>query len=145
MDATSEEDGDLSCEWMHSDFRLDMPVDHDAAPAIADVPLCRQVLVPGAEVLGIGCAGRRSVAPDRRIAGMQRAVGDDGDGLPQRVDRDVSAPDIGEILGGRARLEPGHALQPGIRSEPVQAKQEPRAQNRAIQGLVGRRAFQNAR
>ena len=122
---------------------LDMPVDHDAAAAIAHVPLRRQVLVPGAKVLGIRCAGRRSVAPDCRISGMQRAVGDDGNGLPQRVDRDISAPDIGKILGGCARLEPGHALKPGVRSEPVQAKQEPRAQNGAIQGLVSRRAFES--
>jgi hypothetical protein len=30
---------------------LDMPIDHDAAPAIAHMPLRRQVLVPGAEML----------------------------------------------------------------------------------------------
>ncbi len=27
---------------------LDMPIDHDAAPAVAHVPLRRQVLIPGA-------------------------------------------------------------------------------------------------
>lgn len=120
-----------------------MPVDHDAAPAVAHMPLCRQVLVPGAEVLGIRCARRRSVAPDGRIANPQRAVCDDGDGLAQGIDRDIPAPDIGEILGGRAGLETRHALKSGVRAEAVQAKQEPRPQNRAIEGLVGRRAFQN--
>ena len=71
---------------------VDMPVDHDAAPTITDVPLRGEVLVPGSEVLGIGCAGRRAVTPDLRIAGMQRAVGNNGNGLWPRVDRNVSAP-----------------------------------------------------
>jgi hypothetical protein len=62
---------------------------------------------------------------------MQRAVGDNGNGngLSQRVDANVSTPDIGEILGGRAGSEPGHALKPGIRSDSIQAYQEPWAQN----------------
>ena len=47
-----------------------MPVDHDAAATVADVPLRREVLVPRAEVLGIRGAGRGAVAPDRRVAGM---------------------------------------------------------------------------
>jgi len=47
-----------------------------------------------------------------------------------------------EILGGRAGLEPGHALKPGI-VPAIQAKQKPRPQNAAINGLVGRRTFQN--
>ena len=75
MDATSDEDGRLELGVNAQRFPLDMPVDHDAAAAVADVPLRRQVLVPGAEVLGIGRAGRRPVAPDRRVAGVQRAVG----------------------------------------------------------------------
>ena len=122
---------------------IDMPIDHDTAPAVADVPLRSEVLVPGSEVLGIRCAGRCPVTPDPRIAGAQRAIGHNGNGLPQRIDRDISAPDIGEMLGRRAGLEPGHALKPSICSEPVQAKQEPRTQNGAIQGLVGGRALQN--
>ena len=85
---------------------LDMPVDHDAAPAVAHMPLRGQVLVPGAEVLGIRCTRRRAIAPDCRVPSMQRAVCDDRDSLAQGVDRDISAPDIGEILGGCAGLEP---------------------------------------
>ena len=83
---------------------LDMPIDHDATPAVAHMPLRGQVLVPGAEVLGIRCTRRRPVTPDGWIASTQRAVCDDGNGLAQGIDRDIPAPDIGEILGGRAGL-----------------------------------------
>ena len=100
---------------------IDMPVNHDAAPSIADVPLGREVLVPGSEVLGISRASRRSVAPDTRIAGMQCAVGDDGDSLPQRIGGDVSPSDVSEVFRGRAGLEAGHALKTGVRSKAIQA------------------------
>ena len=79
-------------------FPLDMPVNHDAPTAVADVPLGREILVPRAEVLGVGRAGGGTVAPDRRVAGMQRAVGDDSDGPAQRVDTDVPPSHIGQIL-----------------------------------------------
>src|SRR5208282_5021118 len=70
---------------------LDMPIDHDAAPAVAHVPLRRQVLIPGADVLGIRCARRRSVAPDCWIAGAQGAVRDDCDSLPVTSRRRASS------------------------------------------------------
>src|SRR3954468_7672221 len=71
-------------------FPLDMPVDHDAPTAVADVPLGRKVLVPRTEVLGVGRAGGGTIAPDRGVAGMQRAIGDDSDGPAHRVNTDVS-------------------------------------------------------
>ena len=123
-------------------FPLDVPVDHDAAAAVADMPLRRQVLVPGAEVLGIGRAGGCSVAPDRRVAGVQRAVGHDGDRPPQRLDAEIAPPHVGEVLVGHPGSEPRHALQAGVGSDPVQAKQQPRLQDRPIQRLIGGRAFQ---
>jgi hypothetical protein len=129
---------------MHREFLSTCQyIDHDAAAAITNVPLRGEVLVPGPEVLGIRRAGGRAVTPDPRIAGMQRAVSNNGNHLSQRVDRNVSAPNIGEILCGRAGLKPGHALKPGIRSDPIEAEQEPGAQDRAIQGLVRGRALQN--
>jgi len=68
---------------------VDMPINHHPAPTIADVPLRGEVLVPGSEVLGIRRAGCRAVTPDPRIADMQRAVGDNGNGLSQCVDGNV--------------------------------------------------------
>ena len=55
-------------------FPLDIPVDHDAPAAVAHLPLGRKVLVPSAEVLGIGRAGGCAFAPDSRVAGIQRAL-----------------------------------------------------------------------
>jgi hypothetical protein len=43
---------------------LDVPVDHHAPAAVADVPLGHAVLVPGAELLRVGGAGGRALAPD---------------------------------------------------------------------------------
>jgi hypothetical protein len=149
MDHPLDHRGDLGGGWgfelrMNAQrVALDMPIDHDATPAVAHMPLRGQVLVPGAEVLGIRCTRRRPVTPDGWIASTQRAVCDDGNGLAQGIDRDIPAPDIGEILGGRAGLETRHALKSGVRSEAVQAKQKPRPQHRSIEGLIGRHAFQN--
>lgn len=50
-------------------FALDVPVNHDAATAVADMPLCRQVLIPGTEVLGIGRARICAGSPDCGIRG----------------------------------------------------------------------------
>ena len=71
---------------------FDVPVNHDAAAAVADVPLGREILVPSPEMLRIRRAGRCSVAPDGGIAGVQRAIGDDGDGLAQSFDANITAP-----------------------------------------------------
>ena len=106
------------------------------------MPLRRQVLIPCSEVLGVGRAGGGAVAPDRGIAGVQRAVGDDGDRLAQRRHAEVPTPDISQVLAGDARSEARHALQPGIGAEAVQAEQQARSQHGSIEVLVGRRALE---
>ena len=50
---------------------FDVPVDHDAPAAISDVPLGHEVLVQGAEVLGIRGAGGRARPP--QMAGLHDA------------------------------------------------------------------------
>ena len=77
-----------------------------------------------------------------RVAGVQRAVGHDGDRPPQRVDAEVAPPHVGEVLVGHPGLQPRHALQAGVGPDPVQAEQEPWLQDRPIQRLVGGRALQ---
>jgi hypothetical protein len=98
---------------------FDVPVDHDTASAIADVPLGCQILIPGAEMLGVRGAGRRPAPPDGRIAGMQGTVGDDGDGTAHDLDVEVAAAHVGQVLGRRARIQAGHTLQTGIGADPV--------------------------
>ena len=47
---------------------LDVPVDHDAATAVAHVPLRGEILIPGAEVLGVGGASGGAVP---QMAGLR--------------------------------------------------------------------------
>lgn len=123
-------------------FPLDVPVDHDAAPTIAGVPLGGQVLVEGAEVFGIGGAAGGPLAPDRRVTGAQGPIGHDGDGPAERFDGDVAAPDVGQILVGHSDMAPSHALQTGIGAQPVQAEQQAGLEDGTFQGFVSRRALQ---
>jgi hypothetical protein len=60
-----------------------VPVDHDAAPAIARVPFGHQILIVSAELLGIGRTGGGGVAPDRRITNLEGAIDDFADGSAQ--------------------------------------------------------------
>ena len=62
-----------------------MPVDHDAAPAIARVPLGHQVLVVGTELLGVGRAGGGGVTLNSRVANAEDAVDNFGDGCAQCI------------------------------------------------------------
>ena len=113
-------------------FPLDMPVNHHAAPAISDVPLRGQVLVPGAEVLAVGGAGVGALAPDQGITGSEGAVRHDSDGFAQLVHGDVAASGIEQVLVGGAVLGGVHALQPGVGAKAVQAQQQARAQHRTV-------------
>ena len=58
---------------------LDVPVDHHARPAVADVPFGHQVLIPGAELLRVRGAGRGGFAPD--VPCLEDGVGHLGDGV----------------------------------------------------------------
>jgi hypothetical protein len=64
---------------------LDMPVDHDAAPAIASVPFGHQVLIIRPELFRVGGTGGGDITPDRRLANLKGAVDDGGDRRTQRI------------------------------------------------------------
>ena len=85
-------------------------------------------------MLGIGGADRRPISPNGRIAGMQGSVRDDGDGTAHGIDVEVASAYIGEVLGRRAGIQAGHALQTGIGADSVQTEQQARLQDRALQG-----------
>jgi hypothetical protein len=111
---------------------FDMPVDHDPAPAVADVPLRGKVLIPGAEVFGVGGTSGCSIAPDRWVAGVQRAVGHGCNRVPEPVGRDIAAARVGQIPIARPAVARGvHAFQAGVGAEPVQAQQQARGRSAA--------------
>src|SRR4051812_30365458 len=104
---------------------LDVPVDHHAAAAVPGVPLGHQVLVPGAELLGIrGARRRRALAPDTRVAGAQGGVDHASDRLAQVLAGDEAPPNLEQVLVGDRALAGDHALEAGVGAEPVQAEKE---------------------
>jgi len=66
-----------------------MPINHDAAAAIAHVPLRGEILIPGAVVLGIGGTRRCGRTPNGGISGLQCAVGHNRDRTAQGVGADI--------------------------------------------------------
>ena len=66
-------------------FSLHVPVDHDPAAAMANVPLGHQVLIPGAELLAVGRARGGAFPPDVAQARRQRGIDHAPDGFPQGV------------------------------------------------------------
>jgi len=76
---------------------LNMPVNHDALTAVAYVPLCHEVLIPGAELFGIRSAGRRRLTPDMRQSDPKHAVDDLGNGFAERLLADETSTHIDQI------------------------------------------------
>ena len=99
---------------------LHVPVDHDAASAIADVPLGHQVLVPGAELFAVGGTGRGALAPDVAQGRGERGVDDPADGLAQSGFLDETPTYIGQIGVADRLVALGHALQAGVGALPVE-------------------------
>ena len=62
--ATSEEENRFELGVDTDGVLFDMPVHHDALAAIAQVPFGEQIVVPGAKLLGVRCAGRGGFSPD---------------------------------------------------------------------------------
>ena len=110
---------------------LDMPIDHDTAATVADVPLRHQVLIPGAKLLGVGGTCRRSLAPDAGMAGTQSGVDDLGDCLAHALAGDEAPPHIEQVPIGDIVLTCRHALEAGVSADPVQTEQQPFLQRRS--------------
>ena len=91
-----------------------MPINHDAATAIARMPFRHQVLVVGAELFGVGGTGRGGLAPDGGLADGERAIDDFGDGRAQRFLVHVAALDVAQLVDSDARLLAGDAFQSHI-------------------------------
>lgn len=91
-----------------------MPIDHDAATAIAGVPFGHEVLVPGSELLRVRGAGRRSIAPDVDLPFAKDGVDDLSGRGAELVFGDVTTAYIEEVLIVGAGLARAHALDAGV-------------------------------
>ena len=116
-------------------FLLDVPVDHDAGAAIADVPFGHQVLVPGSELLGVGGAGRRSLTPDVGMADAQQRVDNLGNGVSQMVIGDVAAVNIEQVFVTLPMFASAHALDSGVGAQSIQAQKQSTLQRLRGQGF----------
>ena len=84
-------------------FLLDMPVNHDPAAAIADVPLGHEVLIPGTEFLAVRGAGGGAFAPNRGESCGEGGIHHTANGFAQGIFFDKPMPDIQKLpVGGRA-------------------------------------------
>src|SRR3954447_4963510 len=90
---------------------LHVPVDHDAAPAVASVPLGHEVLVEGAKVLAVRCAGRSALAPDLGLARSERRVDHVPGRIAQRVGIDVTPARVQQLLVAEAVPADGEPLE----------------------------------
>ena len=97
-------------------FAVDVPVDHDAATAVAGVPLGHQVLIPGSELLGVGSAGRGAFAPDRSGPLRQGGIDDLPDGGAKLVFGDVTTANTEQVPVVGPGLPGAHALDASIRA-----------------------------
>lgn len=71
-------------------FTFDVPIDHDAETTVSNVPFRHQVLVPGAEPLGIRGKGGGTISPEGRRRGEQGGVDNLGNGAAEVVAGDIA-------------------------------------------------------
>jgi hypothetical protein len=99
----------------HRPGGVDCPVDRDApfCPAVAGVPFGEDVLVEGRKVGGVGGYRSSALAPQPRVAGGEGGVRDRAGGIPARLDGDVAAADVAQVVfavrvvARRDRPDPG--------------------------------------
>lgn len=64
---------------------VNVPIDHNARAAIANVPFGQEILVPGGNLLGIGGAGGGGFAPNVRRTHLENRIDNLGNGGSQVV------------------------------------------------------------
>ena len=112
-----------------------MPIDHDAAAAVACVPFGQQVLIPGPELLRVRSARCRSFSPYLRRSRPHGGIHDFSDGGAELILIDVAAANVEQVLIVGALLSGAHALDASIRSQPVDGKQKALLKHFPIQVL----------
>jgi len=117
-----------------------VPIDHHPGAAIPRVPLGRQVLVEGPELLGIGGAGRGRVAPDLRQSGGEDRIDDPRDRRAERVAGEEAPPGVAGLALALAMVARAHAPRADSGPQAVAAEEETLLEGVAVQLLAGRGA-----
>src|SRR5712692_2475904 len=97
-----------------------MPIDHDPAPSIADMPFGHQVLIPGRELAGVGRTGGGAFSPDLRLAGLERVVEDFSNRQPQVISGEEAAAGVEQIPVRGVRGIYLHTLETGVGPQAVE-------------------------
>ena len=95
---------------------LDVPVDHDAAATVANMPFGHQVLVEGSEVLAVGGARRRALTPNPGVAHCQRCVDYMSGRIAQGVDINIASAYMQQLFVAETVRADRKAFQAGIRA-----------------------------
>jgi hypothetical protein len=110
---------------------LDVPVDQDAAAAVARVPLGEQVLVISAEVRGVRRHGRGALPPDLGLPRRERRIGElDRDGA-SAVDREVPPRGVAQVSLAVAVVAAGGGADTGVGAVCIGDQQQALPEHRA--------------
>ena len=101
-----------------------MPIDHDASPFVAGMPLGHEVLVPSAKLLGIRGASGGGVTPDMGRSNMKDGIGHIGNRLPERRFAQEFTTNVMQVAGAGSVVAVSNAFNPQIGSQGVQAQQQ---------------------
>ncbi len=121
---------------------FDMPIDHDALAAIAQVPFGEQIVIPGAKLLGVRGAGGGGFSPDVFPAHAKDGIGHVRNGRTQLLFLNVASAHVEEVLIGFPMLTGAHPFEARIGPHGVEGEQQPFAQNLPIQDFASGGTFE---
>jgi hypothetical protein len=101
------------------------------------MPLGHEVLVPGPELLAVGGAGSRPLAPDVGETDGQRGIHDAADGLAQGGGVDKAPAYVEQVRIADLAVTGGHTFEPRIGAQAVEAQQQAPLQDLPRQGFTG--------
>jgi hypothetical protein len=121
----------------HRPGGVDCPVDQDApfCPAVAGVPFGEDILVEGRKVGGVGGYRSSALAPQPRVAGGEGGVRDRAGGIPARLDGDVAAADVVQVVFAVRVVARRDRPDPGVGAVGVDQQQQPLEQHGRVEVL----------
>jgi hypothetical protein len=81
-------------------------------------------LPASAEFLRVRCTGGRALAPQSRVADPENSVAHRRDGCPQLLLRDVTPPNVLQVIIAIRASSTAHSLEACVGAESVEARQQ---------------------